>query len=241
MNRNIIVEFVSGFVLNGTSFALTPVRATTYTEQTTNFTGSVVSSSANDTSAGTGARTIRITYFDQTGAGPFTEDKSLNGTSATNLVSTDHCFIDKIEVLTAGSTGTNAGTISLFTGAAGAGTLVGTIAVGSIVNNPSNRGDGRTLWAHKYVPLNKTASIAAFSGGGLGNQAAQIYLRVFSPLVPNDVDRDIGHYLTVQASGGYASLEGAVFRVAGFARVTAYVTANGSNTRYVASFSYSEP
>ena len=49
-----------------------PVQRTTYTEQTANSQMSIASSSANDTSAGTGARTVEITYLTSTGTGPLT-------------------------------------------------------------------------------------------------------------------------------------------------------------------------
>lgn len=147
--------FVMGYAtLSATSIAA--VNATTYTEQTVNFTGSIKSSSASDTSAGTGARTITITYYDQTGAGPFTETVTLNGTTAVNLSNTNHCFIEKIAVATVGSNASNVGTISLFTGAAGTGTTVGTIAIG----------DNRTFWSHHYTPVGKTTYITSISVGG---------------------------------------------------------------------------
>jgi len=130
------------------------LNATVYNEQSANFTGSVVSSSANDTSAGTGARTIKIFYVDATGATAGTETATLNGTTPVNLVTTTKCFIEKIQVLTVGSVGSNVGTITLFTGAAGAGTAVAIIAVG----------DELTNLGHHYVVTGKTCYITDMTG-----------------------------------------------------------------------------
>lgn len=217
---------------------LTPIRFTTYTEQTTNFTGSVKSSSANDSSAGTGARTVTITYYDQTGAGPFTETVTLNGTTAVNLVNTNHCFIEKIVVTTVGSTGSNAGTISLFTGSGGTGTTVGSIAFGTIT---STIGDNQTFWAHHYVLAGKTSSLFAFFAGTTGNQTAQFFVRSATPLVANSPEVQISSFIVAASSSNQVSqiLANAI-KVTGFCRLTMYVVSNGSNTDFFGGFDYSD-
>ena len=121
--------------------------ASAYTEQSSNAQRSLVSSDATDASASTGARTVRITYYDASMVGPFTETVTMNGTTPVNTVATDICFIEKLEVVTAGSNGGNAGTISLMSATAGGGVTVGTIVVG----------DNETNWCHHYVPSGKTA------------------------------------------------------------------------------------
>ena len=68
------------------------------------------SSNTNDTSAGTGARTIRLTGLDSSFADQ-TEDLTLNGTSAVTTSNT-WSRMARIQVLTAGSGGENAGTIT---------------------------------------------------------------------------------------------------------------------------------
>ncbi len=71
----------------------------------------VVSSSVNDTSAGTGARTVTITGLD--GAGAFqTETVTLNGTTAV-ATTLSWLRINTAQVATVGSGLTNAGTISV--------------------------------------------------------------------------------------------------------------------------------
>lgn len=130
------------------------VRATAYTPPGNNVGRSIVSTSANDTAAGTGARTIKITYMAADGSGPFTETITLNGVTAVNTVATNIALIERMDVMTVGSGGGNAGTINLMTGLAGAGTVIGSIAVG----------DNQTNWVHHYVPLGKTCYVLMLEG-----------------------------------------------------------------------------
>lgn len=74
-------------------------------------TVSVVSSSVNDTSAGTGARTIRIFGLD-TNYSPQQEDITLNGTTPATSVNT-YRRIYRAYILTAGSGTTNAGALTI--------------------------------------------------------------------------------------------------------------------------------
>lgn len=159
---NATTGFVAGHVVTA-STALRAIRATAYNEQTTNAQRSMSSSSANDTSAGTGARQVTITYYDSTGAGPSTEVVTMNGTTAVNTVSTTICFIESLKVTSVGSGGANAGTITLFVGTAGAGGTIGTIGVATLAGSVG--GDNQTLWAHHYVPSGKTSSVASLSIG----------------------------------------------------------------------------
>ena len=90
---------------------------------TTNKTIQVISSDVNDTSAGTGARTIRVTYLDLAGA-EHTADYALNGqTAVVNATTKDgsafaapitDCWrVNFVHVLTAGTGLKNAGKISV--------------------------------------------------------------------------------------------------------------------------------
>lgn len=222
----------------GTNGVLSAVRATTYTEQTVNFTGSVKSSSASDAAAGTGARTIKITYVDSTGATSGTETATLNGTTAVNLVSTNKCFIEKIEVLTVGSGGANAGTITLFTGANGTGTTVGTIAVGTIV---AAVGDNQTFWAHHYVVTGKTCNLYNMTIGTNGNQNSIGFLRTKDPTSTNAAELQLTDVIVAGLNSdsderAYAS----PISVVGPARITMYIVPSGSNTNFFASFQYAD-
>jgi hypothetical protein len=130
------------------------VRATVYTPPGNNAQRSFRSTNVNDAAAGTGARKVKLTYFDATGNGPFEETVTLNGTTGVNTVATNIALIEKMEVVEVGSNGGNLGTIELRTGLAGAGTIIGSIAIG----------DNQTYRAHHYVPPGKNANILAIDG-----------------------------------------------------------------------------
>lgn len=150
------------------STALTQVRATTYTEPPADGL-EVVSSSTQDASAGTGTRTLRVTYYRGTGVGPYTEDVTMNGTSAVAITDAAARFVEKMETLTIGSNGINVGTITIRRSAAGA--TVGTIPVG----------DGITNWAHHYVALGQKCLIMGISIGMTGNNG-RMFIRTQDPL-----------------------------------------------------------
>ena len=153
-----------------TANVFVPVRQTTYVEQTTNAQRSIVSTSANDSAAGTGARTVTIYYLDASGNGPFSETLTLNGLTAVNTVASNICFIERMEVETVGANGSNVGTLNLYTSTGAAGTIFAAIGTGSIA---SGVGDNQTLYAHHYVPAGfkvkgfyVSVGIIAAAGGG---------------------------------------------------------------------------
>ena len=207
------------------------IEKTTYTEQSANFTGSIVSASANDAAAGTGARTVRIYYMNATGATAGTEDVTLNGITAVNLVTTTKCFIERMEVLTAGSGSVNAGIITLKTGAAGAGTTVGTIAAG----------DNVTFWAHHYVVTGKVCNITGALMGSTATNTAGIclgFIRAKTIGLANAIDKQVSDPIVVAAlaNAQYRSYNSQI-KVTGPARVTMQVTTlNGSSYVYYGSF-----
>lgn len=169
--------------------ALTVIRATAYTEQTTNAQRSVVSSNANDTSAGTGARTVTLTYYDQNLLGPFTETISMNGVSAVNTVATNICFIEKIEVITVGNQLSNIGTITLKAATAGGGATIGTIPAG----------DGITNWCHHYVGANKTMQIISAVASIKGQYSGTLELHRTIPTNVNKPELTIAPKLRTDA------------------------------------------
>jgi hypothetical protein len=148
---NAFAQSFSGEVTTA-SAAKSSIGATAFTEQTAGAQRSIKSSSTNDSSAGTGARTVKITYFTLTGstvAGPFTETITTNGTTAVNTVATNICFVEKIEVMTIGSTGSNVGAINLYSTTAGGGTIIASVAAT----------DNVTKLAHHYVASGRTCMI----------------------------------------------------------------------------------
>jgi hypothetical protein len=212
---------VGDIVLNASN-TTAAIRRTTYTEQTTNFTGSIASASANDTSAGTGARTVRIFWVNATGTTKGTEDVTLNGTTGVNLVTTTKCFIEKIEVLTAGSTGSNVGIISLYTGVNKTGTVVGTIAA---TNNT-------TFWAHHYILSGEVCNVTGIYHGNNstvagGNSVAVLREKDLSN--PDNVERQVSDFVGVAgAANPFNRIYGSVIQVPGPARLAMYVTTSSS-------------
>jgi hypothetical protein len=221
-----------------TAAALTRVlvKRTTYTEQTTNGQRSIASASVNDTAAGTGARTLKITYFDQTGAGPFTETMTLNGTTRVNTVATNICFIEQMEVLTAGSTGSNVGIITLFTLPTAGGTAIGTIAA---TNN-------QTFWAHHYVATGKICNITGISCGHNGTTVGSGALFTINALtigLANGVESQVSDFVRLYGqTSTFARNYASPIKVAGPARLQVYVTPEtASSTIYRAAFDFFEP
>lgn len=207
-----------GYV-NTTAVTNVPLRATTYTEQAANFTGSVVSANAADAAAGTGARTLRITWMNAAGTVVGTENVTLNGTTAVNLVTTTKCFIEKIEVLTVGSGGTNAGILTLWTGAGATGTAVGTIVAG----------DGRTYWAHHYVVSGKTVNITGMTGLSNNSSNNTVFsLQGVAIPVANQFAAQISDWITGGLVNQTLRTYGSLIKLAGPARVTMFGAPGGS-------------
>lgn len=130
------------------------VRATTYSPQGANAQRSINSTSANDTSLGTGARTVTINYLN-TSFVLKSETVTLNGTAGVNTVNTDIAYIENIQVASVGSGGGNAGAIQVWTGLAATGSIWGSIAAS----------DNQTFWAHHYVPTGVSCYILNLTGG----------------------------------------------------------------------------
>jgi hypothetical protein len=130
------------------------IRATTYSPQGANAQRSINSTSASDTAAGTGARTVTINYL--SAAFVFnSEVVTLNGTTAVATVNTDIAYIESIVVKTVGSAGGNVGTIQVWTNNSGGGSIWSSIAAS----------DNQTFWAHHYVPTGMTCYLLNFSAG----------------------------------------------------------------------------
>lgn len=223
-------KFSFGELATTTSVSFLAVNSTAYTEPTTNSTMAILSSSANDTAAGTGARTVQVTYLDQTGAGPFTTSFTMNGTTAVNAGVSNMCFVEKITVLTVGSTGSNVGTLTLRTGGA---VTVGTIAA---TNN-------QTFWAQHYIPTGKTCYVSGFSFGNNSTAAgngAQFILKVSTPTIANTPEIQVSDFVSLSgASSSDTRTYISPIQVAGPARLRAYVLpfANAATTQF-ASFDF---
>jgi hypothetical protein len=104
----------------------------------------VSSTDANDTSAGTGARTVKLFYQDDNYVRQ-EETIALNGVSVVTTTATDILRVEAMEVMTAGATKENTGQLNLTVVSAGA-------ARGAILVGENFTKDG-----HYTVPAGKTA------------------------------------------------------------------------------------
>lgn len=237
---NAFTGLAVGIVILGGSTAGTiqSVRATTYTEQTANAQRSFASSSASDAAAGVGARQVEITYYTSAMVGPLTETVTLNGTTAVATVATNICFIEKMKVVSVGSTTRNVGTITLYVNNSGGGGTIGTIGIGNVV---SAQGDNRTFWGHHYIQAGKTASLATLVASAVvaGNTATcSFILRSQDPTVANSPDVQITEFLSMSTT--IVRALGIPIKVAGPARITAFGVPTNNNATLNASFDFSE-
>lgn len=240
---NLIVTALTGFgadfCFGDVSTAATTqfaIRRTTYTEQAVNAQRSIVSSSANDTAAGTGARTVLITYYTSAGVGPLTETLTLNGITAVNTVSTTICFIENILVVTVGATGSNVGILTLKAAVAGGGATIGTIAAT----------DNQTIWAHHYVPTGKVANITGISASHNGTVVGSGGVFVLKAQViglANAVELQVSDFVRLYGqSSSFSRVYQSPIKVTGPARLTMYVTPESAAALiYRSSFDFFEP
>lgn len=177
--------------------SLKAVLATTYTPQGTNAQRSLVSTSANDAAAGTGAQQVTITYLDASFA-VHIEVVTLNGVTAVNTVGTNIAYIESMVVTQVGtSQGANAGVVSIMTGTAGTGTAWGSIAA------PAGVGDNQTFWAHHYVPAGVTCYVLSFEGASTAVQQTVLLCRTGNPSASNLPLIQIGPTMLSPTSGDF--------------------------------------
>ena len=226
-----LISFVSGYSSTSNSARAT-ILATAYTEPLSAAQLSMSSSSSLDTSAGTGARTILITYYDNTMTGPLTETVTLNGTSTVNTVATNIRFIESMRVITAGSLGNNQGTITLFGAVAGGGGTVGTIAVN----------DNQTNWCHHYVGANKSFFLSQVMCGNQGSSGGALTVLRTLPTVSNSTDYVIIPQIRTLPSRTVSVDFKSPISVVGPARVLLQIKqdSTSSTNNWFAGFSYQE-
>ena len=125
----------------------------------------VSSTSANDTSAGTGARTVYILGINSTGGEVF-ETVILNGQTAVNTTHT-YTEIQSLRVLTAGTGLKNAGNIHVGFGTVTAGVPVTTY--GHIL-----AGENQSLMGHITIPLGYTGYLVSGNVSTGATQAGKV-------------------------------------------------------------------
>ncbi len=221
-------KFTFGDVTTTTTSQVS-VERTVYTEQLSNSAMTLVSTSTVDTSAGTGARTVMVTYLDSTGAGPFTVNFILNGMLPVTASVSNMCFIEKITVLTSGVGAANAGTLTLKAGA---------VTVGTI-----NVGDNQTFWAHHYVPVGKITYVSGFSVGSTSTTvgAGSVFvLKASTPTIATSIEIQISDFHTLYGQSSTATRNyNSPIQIVGPARIRAYSTSSSSTSiTYRAAFDY---
>jgi hypothetical protein len=198
---------------------LTVMRATAYTQQTSDAQRSLVSSSASDNLAGAGARTIQITYYDQDMNGPYIEIVDMDGTNPVNTVNSNICYIEKFEVETVGNQLSNVGTITLKAAIAGGGATIGTIAAG----------DGTTYWAHHYVSADKTMYLVSFMGTTKGMNTGALEIRKTNPIDVNKPECSVTPKLRIPPGTSNCFNFSVPITITGPAQVTMYGRSDASS------------
>jgi hypothetical protein len=205
------VTLKDGYVTT-TSLGFTSIHATPYNEQGTNGQRSLVCDSTDDAAAGTGARKVQITYYDEDLAGPYTEIVTLDGTTAVDTVATDIAFVERLDVTEVGSQLGNVGSIWLKAETSGAGANIGSIATG----------DNETNWVHHYIAADRVMRILSVYAHIEGIDGGDIHVRHSTPTVANTPEKTILPVMRV-APGSQTNMEmPAPFSVTGPARVTMY-------------------
>ena len=177
-NKNYYSDKAQGFTLgrnsnvDDTLVDLWEGPTGSYVFPTTPIQMRVVSSSANDAAAGTGARTVIIFYLDTDYAAQ-TETITLNGTTPVNTVATNILRINAFHVTSVGSGGVSVGNLSLTN--TGSTVTYGYITAG---NNSSRQ-------AIYTIPAGKTGYLThwqASSGATTGTHFTRISVRSTSYL-----------------------------------------------------------
>lgn len=138
----------------------------TWVAPTTARLHNLTSSSANDAAAGSGARTVTVNglngdYTDTT------ETVTLNGTNAVSTVNS-YVIVHRMIVATAGSGGTNAGTI------------LATAATDSTVTTAIVIGKGQSQLGIYQVPAGYTGYVYKYGGSMNGGAGANVDLELFA-------------------------------------------------------------
>lgn len=231
MAENVIsgsAEHRFGYVATNNT-TITAVRSTIYTEPVVGNNLEVLSANANDTLAGTGTRTLRVTYYRNDGTGPFDTTINMNGTTAVPIGDSTARFVEKMTTVTVGSVGGNVGIITIRLN--GGGATVGTIPAGDSITN----------WAHHYVADGKKCMFSGVYGGCTGNNA-RLLLRFATPLTVNTPTLPFGQNYRIQnnASSLIDRMDVPI-KIIGFARVelTVRSDSNTANTIF-AGFNFYE-
>jgi hypothetical protein len=169
----------------------TPGGVYPYSTFVTAQTLELVSLSANDTSAGTGARTVFVEGLDSVLAEQ-TETVTLNGLTPVAIPGT-WTAINRMYIVTAGTTGKNEGSINCQI--SGAGAIVSQIAF-RISLTASQEGKGQTEQAVYRVPANKKLQIKSIYIHLNGNTVTEAVIDLKRVCVDCITTRSSGSFFT---------------------------------------------
>ncbi len=125
----------------------------------------IVSTDADDTAAGAGARTMEIMYLDGSGIQQI-EELALNGTTGVDTVATDISFVNFFHTDTAGATGVAEGDITIYKKGAS-----------STVYNMIEAGGNMSLTCKLKVPTGKTYYLLNWHATQTGRKPTTVRLR----------------------------------------------------------------
>jgi hypothetical protein len=148
----------------------------------------------------------------------------------------NYCFIESIYVITAGSTGSNVGILTLKAATAGGGATIGTV---SATNN-------QTFWAHHYVPIGKQCNITGISCGHNGTTVGSgaLFTLNSKPInIANVVETQSSDFVRLYGqTSTFARTYVSPIKITGPARIQMYVTPEtASSTIYRGAFDFFEP
>ncbi|MGI9405866.1 MAG: hypothetical protein ACR2O4_05805 [Hyphomicrobiaceae bacterium] len=159
---------------------------------TTARTHDVVSTDANDAAAGTGARTIRVYGLTGWSTAEVTEDITLNGTTNVPTVNS-YVIIYRMQVMTVGSGGVNAGVITA------------TAQTDATVTAQIVIGEGQTLMAIYGLPSTQNFYVYAWylaaNRAAASTAGADLELRVKLDADQSDSTFVVKHHLGLSTAG----------------------------------------
>lgn len=125
----------------------------------------VVSTSGNDTSAGTGVRTVSVHYLDADGT-EADQVVTLNGTTPVALTDTTVRYVNDMHAVTVGSNKVAAGTIN-----------VRNVATPSLVYSTISAGGNKSLVPNRMVPAGKTLYVTRWHAGESNGKRVDVRIR----------------------------------------------------------------
>lgn len=184
----------------------------------------VVSTSASDTAAGTGARTVRVVYLDASNMEQ-SVIATMNGTTPVSI-GTGYTFIQYAEVMTVGSNSTSVGNVTV-SSTNGAATVATTFEMITAGGNKSLSGNYR-------IPAGKVGYLSSWASSAIG-QTMDARLRGDWSIYDRSLTPGVFHFLDRMFVGAgvssEAGLQYAICPAGGTIKVSAIPGAAASGNR----------